>query len=156
MEENEEEFFVNKVFENVAAAKNAIALFNKKNFCDFVIRSNNQKTLLAVCKHGIERKSFSKGHRANLRYNFVDCKARVRMYKSQVTGNSSLKVTSLVLEHNGHMVHEDIYNRENVHITDEEQELIKTLAEANTKPSQMKRILLDKFNKRVKIKKYKI
>ena len=59
MEENEEEFFVNKVFENVAAAKNAIALFNKNNFCDFVVQSNNKKTLLAVCKHGIERKSFS-------------------------------------------------------------------------------------------------
>ena len=147
------DFYVKQVFENENAAKAAIAQYNKKNFCDFIIRTNNKKSLLAVCKHGHERKSDSKGLRRNLHYNFVGCKAKINMYKSQVNGSTSLSITSLILDHNGHMVNEDIYNRENVHITDEEQELIKTLAGANTKPSQMKRILQEKFNKRVKIKK---
>jgi hypothetical protein len=112
------DFFVGQEFENLESAKTFLAQFNKKHFCDFVIRTNNQRSLVAVCKHGIQRKSNSKGAREHLHYNFVDCKAKMNFYKSQVSGSTKLKVTILNTEHHGHVISEDLYNRLNVNITD--------------------------------------
>ena len=52
-------------------------------------------------------------------------------------------------------MNEDVYKRLNVNITDKERELVKTLAGGNAKPSQIKKILLEKSKKRVTIQKVK-
>ena len=147
------DFFVGQEFDNLESAKTFLAQFNKKHFCDFVIRTNNKRSLVAVCKHGIKRKSDSKGAREHLHYNFVDCKAKINFYKSQVSGSTKLKVTILNTEHHGHVISEDLYNRLNVNITEEETELIKTLAGANARPSQIKKLMLEKSKKRLTVQK---
>ena len=152
---NEYEFFKGKIFENEEEAKNFIANYNKKHFTEFVIVTNNKRSLVVACKYGYNRPSESKGIRRNLHYNFVDCKAKINMFKSQVQGKKTLKVTSVNIDHSGHVVDEDVYNRLNINITEEETELIKTLAGGNAKPSQIKRILLEKSKKRVTIQKIK-
>ena len=83
-----------------------------------------------------------------MHYNFVDCKAKINFYKSQVSGS-----TKLSTEHHGHVISEDLYNRLNVNITEEETELIKTLAGANARPSQIKKLMLEKSKKRVTVQK---
>ena len=155
MEDNDGMFFKDQVFQNEDEARKFLDTFNKRNFCDFVIKTNNKKSLIALCKYGYNRPSESRGVRKNLHYNFVDCKARITMYKSQFAGNTTLKVTQVNTVHSGHVVNEDVYKRLNVNITDEETELIKTLAGGNAKPSQIKKILLEKSKKRVTIQKIK-
>ena len=108
---------------------------NKDNFTEFKVASNGKKLLVYKCKHGVHRLSTSKGQRPHQHYNYLECKAQVNFYKSQVAGSSALKVSKLILEHS-HTVNEEIYNLTNVDLEEEELNVIKDLTEAKTKPNQ--------------------
>ena len=149
------EFFVGQLFKTEEDAKTFLQKYNEQNFTELRIRSNHKKAMVVTCKHGIFRKTTSKDIRPHTRFNFVGCKAKINFYKSQVPGSTSLKVTQVNLEHNDHEVNKDVYNRANINISEEEEDLIKILADAKTKPSRIQKILLEKSNKRVTIQKLK-
>ena len=65
-----------------------------------------------------------------------------------------INVTKLELTHN-HSTTREMYESENVNFTEEEKELILTLKAANAKPSQIKRVLLERSKKRVTIQRLK-
>ena len=56
-------FEVGKIFSSIEEVKTAILEYNSLNYTDFVIRSNNSKSVYVECKHGRERKSESTGKR---------------------------------------------------------------------------------------------
>ena len=73
-------------------------------------------------------------------YNFLGCKAYIRMYKGK---SGKIKITTVSLAHN-HPTTEEIFNLQNPVLTDDERELGLTLNQANAKPSQIKRVYLSK------------
>jgi hypothetical protein len=150
-----EEFSPGQVFENKEQANTFLRKYNEKHFTEFKVRSNHNKAMVVKFKHGVHRKSTSKDLRPNTHFNFVGCNAQINFYKSQVPGATSLKVTKVNLEHNDHKVNEEVYNQTNVKITEEDEDLIRILADAKTKPSKIQKVLLSKNNKRVTIKNLK-
>ena len=139
-------------FQDVVAAKEFINHFNKENFCEFIVGTNNAKSLYFVCTHSRHRKSTSKGSRPGQHFNFLGCQAKIFFYKSQRPGDESLKVTQLDLEHS-HPISEEIYNQKNTILTDEQKEMIKNLVSANASAKQVKRVLMNKAKKRVTLQK---
>ena len=133
-------------------AKAMVLKFNQDNFVDFVVETNNQKSLRFVCKHGARQRARSKGQRPKQHQNFLDCKAAISFYKS--LKNGTIKCTKIYNEHN-HPVSEQIYKSKNVALTEEEIVMSSNLRSGNCKPSQIKRILLEKFNKQISIQKLK-
>ena len=79
----EEELKTGLTFENVDKAKEFIAIYNEKNFTNFVTETNNKRNLVYVCKHSVHRDSESTGKREGHHYNYLGCTARIRMYKTQ-------------------------------------------------------------------------
>ena len=141
-----------KQFNNVEDAKKYIKEFNEDNFTNFVVDSNNKRSLVFICKHGVHRDSTSKGVREAQRYNYLGCNAKIRLYKSQKEDDRGiLRITSVDLNHN-HCISKEVFEKENVNFTEEEKELIKTLKDANARPSQIKRVLLERSKKTVTIK----
>ena len=141
-----------KQFNNVEDAKKYIKEFNEDNFTNFVVDSNNKRSLVFICKHGVHRDSTSKGVREAQRYNYLGCNAKIRLYKSQKEDDRGiLRITSVDMNHN-HCISEEVFEKENVNFTEEEKELIKTLKDANARPSQIKRVLLERSKKTVTIK----
>ena len=151
----DEEFSPGQVFKNEDEAKTFLRKYNEKNFTEFRIRSNHKRAMVVKCKHGVHRVTTSKDLRPHTHFNYIGCKAQINFYKSQKPGATSLKVTKVNLEHNDHEINEDVYNHKNVKITEEDEELIKLLANAKTKPSRIQKVLLSKNKKRVTIKKLK-
>ena len=110
---------------------------------------------MVVNIYGCYRSSESKGMRQKQHYNFTGCKARIRMYKIQKDEQKGkVKTTNVDLEHN-HPISKDLYESENIHYSTEERDLIGTLHAANAKPSQIKRVLLDRCKKKVTIQSLK-
>ena len=150
-----EKFFSGQVFQDEEGAKVFLKKYNEKHFTELVIRTNNKKAMVVKCKHGVHRKSESKDLRPNQHFNFVGCNAQVNFYKSQVPGAVSLKVTNVNLDHNDHELSEDLYNRTKVKLTEEDEDLVKILVAAKSKPSRIQKVLLSKSNKRIGLKKLK-
>ena len=149
------EFKTGQKFETVEKVKEFTKNYNEKNFTNFVVAPNNKRSMVLVCKHGVHRDSKSKGKRENQRYNYLGCTAKIRIYKSQKgEGEGTLKVTAVDLGHN-HATSKEIFEMENVNFTEEEKELIGTLKAANAKPSQIKRVLLERSEKKVTIQRLK-
>ena len=134
-------FEVGKIFSSIEEVKTAILEYNSLNYTDFVIRSNNSKSVYVECKHGRERKSESTGKRPKQHYNFLGCKAFIRLYKSK---DGRIKVTKLILEHCNHPTTSEIYQHNHALLDEEDEELVLTLKDANAKPSQIKRVLAEK------------
>ena len=126
------ELVVGATFRSTDDAVACVSSYNSTNFTNFVKTSNCKKSLVYCCRHGVQRSSKSKGTRPNQHYNFVDCKATIRMYKST---NGSLKVTKSILEHSNHVVNENVHRFNSDNLNDEEIDLVRTLKEANTKTS---------------------
>ena len=42
-----------EVFDSVEDVKNAVALYNNENFTEFVVETNNKKSLIFKCKNGV-------------------------------------------------------------------------------------------------------
>lgn len=143
---------VGKVFDSIDDAKACVQNYNETKFTNFVVVSNNKKSLIYSCRHAIERKSSSSGQRPNQHYNFVGCAARIRMYKAK---NGSVKVTQLDLEHTNHVVDETTHRFNNDSLDEEESDLVRTLKDANTKTSQIKRMLCSRANKRMSTQRVK-
>ena len=74
------------------------------------------------------------------------------MYKSK---DGSLKVTRSNLEHSNHVVNESVHGFNSDNLDEEEIDLVRTLKEANTKTSQIKRILCTRTNKRISTQRMK-
>ena len=140
------------ILANAEEAKEMVKQFSEANFVDFKVDTNNSKTLKFVCKHGERLRSRSKGDRPKQHYNFIDCKATISFYKSKKDG--TCKCTRLDNIHN-HPVSEQFYKFDNVTLTEEEIDLCANLRSGNCKPSQIKRILLEKFHKEITIQKLK-
>ena len=126
------------MFDSIDDAKAYVQNYNETKFTNFVVVSNNKKTLLYSCRRAIERKSCSSGQRPNQHYNFVGCAAQIRMYKAK---NGSVKVTQLDLEHTNHVVDETTHRFNNDSLDEEESDLVRTIKDANTKTSQIKQML---------------
>ena len=92
---------VDKVFNSADEARAYIDTYNEVKFTNFVVTSNNKKSLTYACRHGVERNSRCRGKRPNHYYNFVGCTVQIRMYKSK---SGSVKVTRLDLEHTNHAI----------------------------------------------------
>ena len=152
-EEVQDFFFIGQTFKNVQEAKEQLKLYNEKNFTEFRISSNNKKSLQVLCKHARHRKTESKGLRPNLHVNYLGCNAKINFFKCQKSGSSTLKVTTLNLVHENHAIDENIYKYNNIQISQEEADLIKVLAEANTRPSRIQRVILKRHRKQIGLKK---
>ena len=141
----------NKKFANVEEVKEFMKRYNEENYTNFIVQTNNKRSMTFVCKHGYHRDSTSKGIRGNLTYNFLGCTAKIRLYKAQKGGDiGTLSVTAVDLQHN-HSTSKEIFESENVNFIEDEKDLILTLKDANAKPSQIKRILLERSKKKVTI-----
>ena len=124
-----------------------VSKYNEKNFTNIVKTFNCKKALVYCYRHGIQRSSKSKGARPNQHYNFVDCKATIRMYKSNNGSN---------LQHSNHiLVNECVHGFNSDNLDEIEIDLVRTLKEANTKTSQIKRILCTRTNKRISTQRMK-
>ena len=139
-------FSQGKSFSTIEEVKACIKEFNERNFTNFVISCNNKKSIYIECKHGRERKCQSSGKRPRQHYNFLGCKASIRLFKSK---NGSIKVTTVNLEHTNHEPTREIHEHQNATLDEEDRDLVLTLKEANTKPSQIKRVLAEKKNKQI-------
>ena len=142
----DQSFFVGKVYTSVDGVKKDIDV-NEINFTNFVVSMNNKKSLVFQCTNGRERSSESKGRRQIQHYNYLGCEASINLYKSQKSV-FSMKMTKIHLWHN-HTVSKDVHDVQHPVLDDEEKELIRTLEEANAKPSQIKRILIERKNKKL-------
>ena len=149
------EFFVGQVFDNEEEAKAFLKEYNKRNFTEIRIRSNHKKAMVFTCKHGVKRTTRSKDIRPHTHFNYVGCTVKINFYKSQVEGNTSVRVTQVNLQHNNHEVNQVVYNQANVNLTEGEEDLVKILKDANTTPSRIQKVLLQNSNKRVHIQKLK-
>ena len=138
-----------RVFHSIEELKECVRRYNDKHFTNFIIRSNNKNAVVIGCRHGIERQSKSSGKRPKQHYNFLGCDAFVRLYKSQKPGAYSMKVTKVNLEHTNHEPTEEIHQYENSCLDEDDRDLVLTLKEANAKPSQIKRVLVEKKNKHI-------
>ena len=147
-------FVVGKVYNSVDEVKSDISSYNDQHFTNFVVSTNNKRSLLIKCSHGRERKSESSGSRPKQHYNFLDCKASISFYKSQKAENTSVKITQVNLTHN-HAVSKEIHDFQSTPLSEEEKQLVLTLKEANAKPSQIKRVLVEKKNKKLSTQRIK-
>ena len=73
-------------------------------------------------------------------------KASLRVYISQKDG--TLKITQSNLQHSNQECSEEIFSFQNTTL-DDDKDLVMTLKEANTKPSQIKRVLAERKNKNI-------
>ena len=48
---------VGRYFDGVDAAKQSLKEFNEKNFTNFVVETNNKRSLVFYCKHSVHRDS---------------------------------------------------------------------------------------------------
>ena len=147
------DFQIGEIFTSKDDVKNFLKLYNSEKFTNLVIESSNNKQIRISCRHGVSRNSLSTGKRPNQHYNYLGCQAKVRMSKS-CKPNEPFKVTAANLLHN-HPITEEIYQQLNVTLNKEEEELVKTLKEANAKPSNITRVLLERSKKKVTIQKLK-
>ena len=150
-----EQLAIGRLFASVDEVKDCIQKYNKENFTEYRVRTNNQRSLLFECKHGRHRDSRSKNIRPGGHFNFSGCQAKINFYKSQANGKTTIKLTNIHLEHTGHVVNEDVYNLHNTNLTDDDLNCIKSLKEANCKPSQIQQALLVNSKKRVTVQKVK-
>ena len=124
--------------------KAAVNQYNDKNASEFVIATNNKKSLLIKCNHGIERKSKSIGKRPKQHYNFIGCGASVTCYKSQKNTVGVVKLTKVNLTHN-HQINQAVHDASS--LSQEEKSLVTTLRSENARTSQIKKVLNEKFQK---------
>ena len=142
-----------QVFCSELEAKQAVKNFCETNYVSFRVDTNNKQCLKFCCKNGGRiRGSKTQGERIHQHYNQMNCPALVRFYKSKKDG--SLTCTKIVNEHS-HAVTAAIYNRDNVQLEQEEIDLCLSLKSGNCKPSQIKRVLQEKYHKEVTIQKLK-
>ena len=140
-------------FANVEDAKEAVKEFGSAVFADFRVDTNNKYSLRFFCKHGGRKKDKTgTGARKKQHYNHMDCKASISLYKSQKDG--SITCTKINSEHT-HPVSKAIFDHNNVELTQTELDLCANLKNGNCKPSQIKKVLLEKFNKDITIQKLK-
>ena len=59
-------------------------------------------------------------------YNWLDCSARVLMYKSKKQAEQSLKITTLELDHS-HPISEEIYNLQTHRLSEDQIDTVKKL-----------------------------
>ena len=117
------------------------------------MNTNNKTCLRYFCKHGGRVKDKKgTGERIKQHNNHMGCTALISFYKSQKNG--SLTCTKVASEHN-HAVSENIYNQANVQLDEEELTLCANLKSGNCQPSQIKRVLLNKYRKDITIQKLK-
>ena len=143
---------VGVTFNSIQSAKDDVLKFCDDNFVNFVVDTNNKKSLRFVCKHGTRQRVRGTGNRPNQHQNFLDCKASISFFKSQKLNN--LKCTKIENQLD-HPVSKQIYKYGNAVLTEEEILMSSNLKNGNSKPSQIKRILLEKFNKQITIQKLK-
>ena len=124
------ELKVGDTFASVQGAKDAVNWFKQQ------IDTNNKTSLVYHCNHGGRvRGSKSKGERPKQHYNNLGCKAMISFYKSKKDGSLTCKAVNN--EHN-HEVSAKVFNFENSTLN---------LKSGNCKPSQIKRVLNEKFQK---------
>ena len=149
------ELKIGEKFKDETEAKEFIKTFNQENFCEFVVGTNNKKSLYFCCTHSRKRDYRGNiGTRKGQHYNWLDCKAKIYLYKSQKRDDESLKVTQINLEHS-QPVSKEIYKQKNTNYSEEEKEMVKNLNSANASARQIKRVLLDKAKKSVTIQNLK-
>ena len=130
---------VGRKFNSVDDVKAVINAYNSENSTEFVITTNNKKSLLIKCSHGIARKSKSIGKRPHQHYNFIGCCASITMYKSVI---GSVKITQVNLAHS----HAPNLSATST-LTPDEEHLVTNLRSANAQTSQIKRVLSEKYQK---------
>ena len=81
--------------------------------------------------------------------NIYYCPALINIYKSQK--DNTMKVTKVDENHKNHRVGVSVSHT----LNEEEIELVTTLRQANTKPSQIKRVLSEQFQKNIPAQKLK-
>ena len=153
-EYNDAELKVGDIFANVNEAKLAVKRFGAPVFADFKVNTNNKDTLKFCCKNGgRKRKKTCKGERINQHYNNMGCRALITFYKSK-KADGSVTCTKIINDH-CHALSEALYKHDNLKLAEEEVDLCANLRNANAKPSQIKRILKDRFKKDITIQKLK-
>ena len=139
------------VFPTVEDAKKAVKAYGAAVFTSFRVDTNNKLVLKFTCKHGGRKKEKKcTGERIKQHYNHLGCNVSINFYKSQKDGGS-LSCTKIIRDHN-HLVSQQIYDFENVNLNADEMGLCANLKLGNCKPSQIKRVLLAKYNKKLQFR----
>ena len=144
-------FVENHVFNNADNMTSAVGEYNKQNYTDMIVDTNNSSSMVNICKHGKKRKYEGSGKRPNQRYNYLGCSARINISKRK---DLTLIVKKCNLEHN-HGVSKTIQDMQTPGINNNDEELILTLNDANVPPSQIRRVLKEKRSKVVSVSKIK-
>ena len=129
--------------------KSALQTFNDQNSTEFVITTNNKKSLLIKCNHGISRPSKSTGQRPRQHCNFLGCTASINCNKPRT--NNVLRVTKVDLKHVNHEISKEKQEFSKATLTAEEENLVCNLKSANAQTSQIKRVLNERFQKKFTI-----
>ena len=80
------------------------------------------------------------GEKNEQHYNYLGCTAYARLYKSQKEGATTMKTAKVGFDHTAnHETTEKNEEYENAILDEDDRDLIRTLKEANAKPSQIKR-----------------
>ena len=149
------EFFVGRIFGTVEELKVALQILNEKTSSELTITTNNKKSVLIKCSHGISRKSKSSGLRPNQHHNYIGCTAAINCNKPRKSLNNEIRVTKVDLCHVNHDPNKEMRDRSNTTLTTEQEDLITTLHSANAQTSQIKRVLNERFKKQITTQKAK-
>ena len=122
------------------------AIFFMKEYCHehktaFVLKSSQSKTgagLLYSCKHGLKRRSESRGKRVIQRSVKKNCPAFIRFYVRK-SGRTVLK--GFDVKHENHYVNENIYMQDVAKADDKALKIIKQMMDGNCKVGNIKRAL---------------
>ena len=98
---------IGRQFASVDEVKDCIKKYNRENFTEYRVRTNNKRSLLFNYKHGRHRDSKSQNIRPGTHFRLVMESLRLKSITSH-------------LEHTGHAIKEEVYNLHNTNLTDEE------------------------------------
>ena len=112
---------IGRQFASVDEVKDCIKKYNRENFTEYRVRTNNKRSLLFNYKHGRHRDSKSQNIRPGTHFNFSGCQHRSVSTSPRLV-MESLPLNSITshLEHTGHAINEEVYNLHNTNLTDEE------------------------------------
>ena len=127
-------FFIGRTFTSTEEVKDVLKTYNSDNSSSLVITTNNKKSVIIKCSHGISRKSKSTGKRPHQHYNYIGCDALVSMYKNK---DGVSKITNIKLQHN----HKGSLSNSSPSLTPDEENLVIDLRNANAQTSQIKRVI---------------
>ena len=139
---------VKKEFQCLEDVKYFVKAYQEQSRSAFVTRNSTQTgtgPVVFVCKHGAPRKSRSHNIRPNQSTVKLGCGAQINFYRRT---NGTYSLTKFTEEHSNHEVSEEVFQQDTAKVGDNNDELIKTLMEGNSKPGQIADVIEKRHGER--------